>query len=188
MYSASRSVYSSLVPDCSVLERFASPLRSTNIISLLKKLFQSSSATEQRSRKSKLPSTLPASPALSRLPGSPNAEVTNKEKETKGKKQAQQGEVDEVVEREEEEQLHHAKQDKQSPCQPPGDGMREVERCAQARALFDQQAGVVAVDVKNTGDPPLVVVAIAGVRWHWLRRRRMHCRILLLGNNAHYSI
>jgi hypothetical protein len=50
---------------------------------------------------------------LSRLPGSPNAEVTNKEKETKGKKQAQQGEVDEVVEREEEEQLHHAQQDKQ---------------------------------------------------------------------------
>ncbi len=40
-----------------------------------------------------------------RLPGSPNAEVTNKEKEAKGKKQAQQGEVDEVVEREEEEQL-----------------------------------------------------------------------------------
>jgi len=62
---------------------------------------------------------------LSRLPGSPHAEVTNKEKETKGKKQAQQGKVDEVVEREEEEQLHHAQQDKQSPCQPPGDGMRE---------------------------------------------------------------
>src|SRR5216683_8117640 len=94
---------------------------------------------------------------------------TGKEKEAKGKKQAQQGEVDEVVEREEEEQLHHAQQDKQSRCQPPGDGMREVERCAQTRALFDQQAGIVAVDVKNTGDPPLVVVAIAGVRWHWLR-------------------
>ncbi len=188
MYSASRSVYSSLVPDCSVLERFASPLRSTNIISLLKKLFQSSSATEQRSRKSKLPSTLPASPALSRLPGSPNAEVTNKEKETKGKKQAQQGEVDEVVEREEEEQLHHAKQDKQSRCQPPGDGMREVERCAQTRALFNQQAGIVAVDVEDSGDPPSVVVAIARVRWCWLRRRRMHYRILLLGNNAHCSM
>src|SRR6266700_120584 len=65
---------------------------------------------------------------------------------------------------------------------------RTVERCAQARALFDQQAGIVAVDVEDTGDPPLVVVAIAGVRWHWLRRRRMHCRILLLGNNAHCSM
>ena len=110
-----------------------------------------------------MPSTLPASPALSRLPGSPHAEVTNKEKEAKGEKQAQQGEVDEAVEREEEEQLHHAQQDKQSRCQPPGDGVREVERCTQTRALFDQQAGIVAVDVKNTGDPPLVVVAIAGV-------------------------
>src|SRR5260370_24589934 len=146
----------------------------------------SASATEQRSQRQKC--SLPASPALSRLPGSPNAEVTNKEKEAKGKKQAQQGEVDEVVEREEEEQLHQGQQDKQSPCQPPGDGMREVERCAQTRALFDQQAGIAAVDVEDTGDPPLVVVAIAGVRWRWLRRRRMHCRILPLGNNAHYSI
>ncbi len=33
----------------------------------------------------------------------------------------------------------------------------------QARALFDQQAGIVAVDVEDTGDLPLVVVAIAGV-------------------------
>jgi len=39
-------------------------------------------------------------------------EVTGKEKEAKGKKQAQQGEVDEVVEREEEVQLHQAQQDK----------------------------------------------------------------------------
>ena len=73
------------------------------------------------------------------------------------------------MEHDEKEQLYQAKEDKQSSCKPPGDSMCEVERPAQARPLFDKEAGIVAVDVETTSDPVLVVTAIARVRRYlWL--------------------
>jgi hypothetical protein len=87
----------------------------------------------------------------------------NKARETEHKKQAKQDEANGAVENHEEEQLYYAKEGKQPPSEPPADGISEVEGPAPAKALLNQETGIVGVDIEDTADPKSVIVAIARV-------------------------
>ena len=100
---------------------------------------------------------------LRHLLGSADAAVANKEKDTKYEKYPKKDEINDGVKNEEEDKLHQGQQAKQASCNPPSSGMRKVEGFAKTRAPFDQQVGVVGVNIEDTRYPKTVFVAIVGV-------------------------